>query len=158
MRLLYCNLRLFVKSEIRPVFSSVAWTLPLRKTIENDLGHVRFGIFEFDLACRELRRQGVAIRLQAQPARVLAALLEHPGEVVTRETLRHAVWGNETFVEFDGSLNFCIAQIRAALGDSAESPCFVRTIPKRGYQFIAPVSPVDVPTPPRRREWIWPAL
>jgi DNA-binding winged helix-turn-helix (wHTH) protein/TolB-like protein len=119
---------------------------------------VRFGIFEFDLATRELRRHGIPVRLQAQPAQVLATLLERRDEVVTRQTLCQAVWGGQTFVEFDGSLNFCIAQIRAALGDSAESPCFVRTLPRRGYQFIAPVSPVDVPTPPRRREWIWPVL
>jgi DNA-binding winged helix-turn-helix (wHTH) protein/TolB-like protein len=123
---------------------------------------VRFGIFEFDLATRELRRQGIPVRLQAQPAQVLATLLEHRDEVVTRQTLCQAVWGADTFVEFDGSLNFCIAQIRAALGDSAESPCFVKTLPRRGYRFIAPVSTVDVPTPTRRRlentGWIWPAL
>jgi DNA-binding winged helix-turn-helix (wHTH) protein/TolB-like protein len=120
-------------------------------------GRVRFGIFEFDLATRELRRQGIPVRLQAQPAQVLATLLEHPDAVVTRETLRQAVWGTETFVAFDGSLNFCIAQIRTALGDSAESPCFVRTLPRRGYQFIAPLTGLDAPAPPRR-VWHWPAL
>ena len=114
-------------------------------------GRVRFGIFEFDLAARELRREGVPVRMQAQPAQVLATLLEHRGELVTREMLRQAVWGAETFVDFDGSLNFCVAQIRAALGDSAESPCFVRTVPRRGYQFIAPVAAV-------RRDWVWPAV
>jgi DNA-binding winged helix-turn-helix (wHTH) protein len=114
-------------------------------------GRVRFGIFEFDLAARELRREGVPVRMQAQPAQVLATLLEHRGELVTREMLRQAVWGAETFVDFDGSLNFCVAQIRAALGDSAESPCFVKTVPRRGYQFIAPVAAV-------RRDWVWPAV
>jgi DNA-binding winged helix-turn-helix (wHTH) protein/TolB-like protein len=101
---------------------------------------VRFGIFDFDLSTCELRREGAPVRLQSQPAQVLAMLLERPGEVVTRETLRHAVWGADTFVDFDRGLNFCIAQIRSALGDSADSPRFVRTLPKRGYQFIAPVT------------------
>jgi DNA-binding winged helix-turn-helix (wHTH) protein/TolB-like protein len=120
-------------------------------------GRVRFGIFEFDLAARELRRDGLPVRMQAQPAQVLATLLEHRGEVVTREMLRQAVWGTGTFVDFDGSLNFCVAQIRAALGDSAESPCFVRTAPRRGYQFIAPVTLEDGAVR-RRREWLWPAI
>jgi DNA-binding winged helix-turn-helix (wHTH) protein/TolB-like protein len=105
---------------------------------------VRFGLFDFDPATRELRREGVPVRLQAQPGQVLAVLLEHACEVVTREQLRQAVWGTETFVDFDRGLNFCIAQIRAALGDSAESPRFVRTIPKQGYQFIAPVGAAEV--------------
>jgi DNA-binding winged helix-turn-helix (wHTH) protein/TolB-like protein len=120
-------------------------------------GRVRFGIFEFDLAARELRRDGLPVRMQAQPAQVLATLLEHRGEVVTREMLRRAVWGAETFVDFDGSLNFCVAQIRAALGDSAESPCFVRTVPRRGYQFIAPAALEDGEVR-QRREWLWPAV
>ena len=107
----------------------------------------RFGIFDFDPASRELRREGVAVRLQAQPAQVLAVLVARGGEVVTREQLRQAVWGSETFVDFDRGLNYCIAQIRAALGDSAESPRFVRTVPKLGYQFVAPVS---APAPPMR--------
>jgi DNA-binding winged helix-turn-helix (wHTH) protein/TolB-like protein len=107
---------------------------------------VRFGIFDFDLSTRELWRDGVAVRLQAQPSQALALLIAHAGEVVTRDQLRQALWGEETFVDFDRSLNFCIGQIRTALGDSAESPRFVRTLPKRGYQFIAPVTvaPVSV--------------
>ncbi len=104
---------------------------------------VRFGVFDFDPASGELRREGVPVRLQAQPAQVLAVLLEHSGEVVTREQLRQAVWGADTFVDFDQGLNYCIAQIRGALGDSAESSRFVRTVPKRGYQFVAPVAPAD---------------
>lgn len=102
---------------------------------------VRFGIFDFDPETLELRREGVPARLQSQPAQVLGLLLSHAGEVVTRETLRQAIWGEGVFVDFDRGLNFCIAQIRSALGDSAESPRFVRTLPKRGYQFIAPVIP-----------------
>jgi DNA-binding winged helix-turn-helix (wHTH) protein/TolB-like protein len=120
-------------------------------------GRVRFGIFEFDLAARELRRDGVPVKMQAQPAQVLATLLEYRGEVVTREMLRQAVWGTGTFVDFDGSLNFCVAQIRAALGDSAESPCFVRTVLRRGYQFIAPVA-LEEGAVRQRREWLWPAV
>lgn len=99
----------------------------------------RFGPFEFDAAARELRRNGDIVKLQAQPAHVLAVLVEHAGEVVTRESLRQAVWGGDTFVDFDKGLNFAIAQVRTALGDSADSPTFIRTFPKRGYQFIAPV-------------------
>ena len=108
---------------------------------------IRFGVFDFDPATRELRRNGSAVRLQAQPAQVLAILLEARGEVVTREALREAIWGKDTFVDFDRGLNFCISQIRSALGDSASSPIFVRTVPKRGYQFIAPLpdsKPPDV--------------
>jgi DNA-binding winged helix-turn-helix (wHTH) protein/TolB-like protein len=100
----------------------------------------RFGIFEFDAATRELWREGVAVRLQAQPAQALALLVANAGEVVTREALRRDLWGEETHVDFDRGLNFCIGQIRIALGDSAESPRFIRTLPKRGYQFIAPVT------------------
>lgn len=110
-----------------------------------EMARVRFGIFDFDPATGELRRGGVGVRIQSQPAQVLGLLVAHAGEIVTRETLRRAVWGTDTFVDFDRGLNFCVAQIRAALGDSAESPRFVRTIPKRGYQFIAPVGPVAAP-------------
>ena len=83
------------------------------------------------------------MRLQPQPARVLALLLERPGEIVSREDLRRHVWGNETFVDFERGLNFCIAQIRSALGDSADSPRYVETVPKRGYRFIAPATSTD---------------
>ncbi len=115
---------------------------------------LRFGIFEFDPDTRQLRRDGVAVHLQAQPAQVLAFLLSRASEVVSRESLRQEVWKDGTFVDFDRGLNFCIAQIRSVLGDSAESPRFIRTLPKRGYQFIAPVStdgapPQPVPAPPK---------
>ena len=106
----------------------------------NETARFRFGVFEFNAGTGELWRDGAAVRLQSQPARVLALLVAHAGEVVTRETLQQAVWGSETFVDFERGLNFCIAQIRSALGDSAESPRFVRTMPKQGYKFIAPVS------------------
>jgi DNA-binding winged helix-turn-helix (wHTH) protein/TolB-like protein len=108
---------------------------------------VRFGLFHFDPATGELSREGTPIRLQPQPARVLALLLERPGEIVSREDLRRHVWGNETFVDFERGLNFCIAQIRSALGDSADSPRYVETVPKRGYRFIAPASSSETETP-----------
>lgn len=106
-------------------------------------GKCRFGLFEVDLATRELRREGSVVRLQAQPAQVLAVLVGRVGEVVTREELRAAVWDSATYVDFDRGLNFCIAQIRAALGDEASEPRFIRTFPKRGYQFIAPVEKIS---------------
>ena len=100
---------------------------------------VRFGVFEFDADTSELRRDGVSVRLQPQPARVLALLLARAGELVTRDELRQKVWGDETFVDFERGLNFAVAQIRSALGDSASSPRFIETVPRRGYRFIAPV-------------------
>jgi DNA-binding winged helix-turn-helix (wHTH) protein/TolB-like protein len=96
-----------------------------------------FGPFVFDSATRELRRHGGIVKLQSQPAQVLAVLIEHAGEVVARDALRQAIWGDDTFVDFDKGLNFAIAQVRTALGDSAETPSYIRTFPKRGYQFIA---------------------
>ena len=105
-------------------------------------GRFRFGLFEFDVATRELRREGALLRLQSQPAQVLCCLVEHAGKVVSREELHRAVWGGETFVDFDRGLNFCIGQIRSALGDDSTTPRYVRTLPKRGYQFIAPVEPI----------------
>ena len=111
---------------------------------------IRFGLFDFSPSTGELRREGTPVRLPAQPAQVLGVLLAHAGEVLTRETLRLAVWGAGTFVDFDSGLNFCIAQIRTALGDSADWPRYIRTVPKRGYQFIAPVA--GRLAPGRRRE------
>jgi DNA-binding winged helix-turn-helix (wHTH) protein/TolB-like protein len=103
----------------------------------------RFGLFEFDAATRELRRERVLVRLQSQPAQVLSHLIEHAGTVVSREELRRTVWGNDTFVDFERGLNFCIAQIRSALDDDSAAPRYVRTIPRRGYQFIAPIERIS---------------
>ena len=100
----------------------------------------RFGLFESDPTKGELTRQGSRIRLQDQPFRLLTVLLEHPGEVVSREELRQKLWPADTFVEFDGSLNAALKRLRAALSDSAENPVFIETVPKRGYRFIAPVA------------------
>ncbi len=100
---------------------------------------VRFGTFGVDLQVGELRRNGVRVRLQEQPFRVLAMLLERPGEVVTREELHGRLWSSDTFVDFDHGLNAAIKRLRDALGDSAENPRFVETLARRGYRFIAPV-------------------
>ncbi len=104
-------------------------------------GQFRFGLFEFSVATRELRRDGIPIHLQQQPALVLACLIEHAGQVVSRDQLRRTLWGGETFVDFDRGLNFCVSQIRSALKDDPARPAYIRTIPKQGYQFIASVEP-----------------
>src|SRR5438094_611087 len=98
-----------------------------------------FGVFEVDLRAAELRKNGVRIKLQEQPFQILSLLLEHPGEVVTREELRGKLWPAHTFVDFDRSLNKAMTKLRAALGDSADSPRYVETIPRHGYRFLAPV-------------------
>ena len=103
----------------------------------------RFGLFECDVDTRELRRESVLLRLQSQPAQVLAYLVERAGQTVTREDLIKEIWGTETHVDFDRGLNFCIGQIRSALDDDSISPLYIRTLPKRGYQFIAPVERVE---------------
>jgi len=100
---------------------------------------VRFGVFEADLQTGELRKNGSKVSLQGQPFQVCAILLEHSGELVTREELRRKVWPEDTFVDFDHALNTAITKIRAALGDEADNPRFVETLPRRGYRFIAPV-------------------
>ena len=102
----------------------------------------RFGLFEFDTGSRELRRQGRLVRLEPQPARALALLVERAGEMVTRDDLRAHVWDAGTHVDFDRGLTYCIGQVRAALGDAGDNPRFVETLPKRGYRFIAPVQHV----------------
>jgi DNA-binding winged helix-turn-helix (wHTH) protein/tetratricopeptide (TPR) repeat protein len=101
---------------------------------------LRFGIFEVDLRSGELRKQGVRIKLQEQPFLVLKILLGRPGEIVSREELQSQIWSADTFVDFDNSLNTSINKLREALGDSADSPRFIETVPRRGYRFIAPVS------------------
>src|SRR5439155_5713736 len=105
-------------------------------------GRVRFGVFEVDLQAGELTKRGLRVRLQEQPFQVLAMLLEKPGELVTREELREKLWG-QTVVDFDHGLNKAINKIREALGDSAENPRFVETIARRGYRYLADVTPVE---------------
>jgi TolB-like protein/DNA-binding winged helix-turn-helix (wHTH) protein/Flp pilus assembly protein TadD len=101
---------------------------------------VRFGIFQLDLTARELHKAGVKVKLQDQPFRVLALLVDHAGQVVTREELRQRVWPTNVYVDFDQGLNNAIKKVREALGDSADSPRFVETVARHGYRFVAPVS------------------
>jgi TolB-like protein/DNA-binding winged helix-turn-helix (wHTH) protein/Flp pilus assembly protein TadD len=100
---------------------------------------IRFGVFEVDLRSGELRKSGLRIRLQEQPFQILAMLLERPGEVVTREELEKKLWGADTFVDFEHGLATAVKKLREALGDSADNPRFIETLPRRGYRFIAPV-------------------
>jgi TolB-like protein/DNA-binding winged helix-turn-helix (wHTH) protein len=109
---------------------------------------VTFGVFEFEPTLGTLSRNGRPVRLQRQPAKMLAALVAQPGEIVERAALQAAIWGSETNVDFERGLNFCAAQIRAALRDSAASPRYIETLPRRGYRFIAPVQSA-VATAPR---------
>src|SRR5947207_7295919 len=105
---------------------------------------LRFSVFEVDLAAGELRKNGIKIRLQEQPFQILAFLLGRPGELVTRQDLRDKLWSNDTFVDFDHSLNTAINKLREALGDSASSPRFVETVARRGYRFLASVEQVKL--------------
>ena len=107
----------------------------------------KFGEFEADVRAGELRRKGQRLKMQLQPFYVLVALLERPKEVVTREELRQRIWPEDTFVDFDHSLNTAVAKVRDALGDSAGSPKYVETIAKRGYRFLGDVETVSEATP-----------
>jgi TolB-like protein/Tfp pilus assembly protein PilF len=98
---------------------------------------IRFGSFELDVGTSQLRCAGVLSKLQPQPARVLVLLASNPGTLITREQLRQHIWGDETFVDFEQALNFCIRQIREVLDDDARSPRFIETLPRRGYRFLA---------------------
>jgi TolB-like protein/DNA-binding winged helix-turn-helix (wHTH) protein/Tfp pilus assembly protein PilF len=113
---------------------------------------VRFGTYQVSLQSGELRKAGLRIRVQQQPMKLLEILLEHPGEVVTREELRTRVWPDESFGDFDQALNIAIGKLRGALEDSAENPRFIETLPKRGYRFIAGVSIVNADARPKRPE------
>jgi TolB-like protein/DNA-binding winged helix-turn-helix (wHTH) protein/Tfp pilus assembly protein PilF len=105
---------------------------------------LRFGVFELDRREAVLRtRGGAVVPLQPQPAKVLSLLVDRAGELVTRDEIRETVWGTDTFVDFDRGLNFCIKQVRSALGDESRSPRYIETIPRQGYRFVAAVEPVD---------------
>src|SRR3954467_5473657 len=108
--------------------------------------HVRFGQFEMDESTGELCKDGIKVRLQEQPFQILQMLLEHPGQVVTRDDLRKRVWPSDTFVDFDHGINNAVKRLREALGDTAETPRFVETLPRRGYRFIANLEPAGVVT------------
>jgi DNA-binding winged helix-turn-helix (wHTH) protein/Tol biopolymer transport system component len=115
-------------------------------TIERRL--YRFGLFEADLDAGTLTRQGTLVKLQEQPFRILALLLESPGEILSREELRRNIWPEGTYVDFDGSLNTALMKLRAALNDSSDNPLFVETVPRKGYRFIAPVELCKIESPP----------
>src|ERR1051326_3480333 len=100
---------------------------------------IRFDVFELELKSGELRRAGALVKLQPQPFKVLAFLASRAGQTVTREEIQREIWGDETFVDYEQGVNFCIKQIRAALGDDAQAPRYIETLPRRGYRFIAPV-------------------
>src|SRR5207253_2490111 len=140
------------KATVQAVLNYGGVAMPLPQT--NQAGRiVRFGIFEVDLAAGELRKGGARVRLQEQPFQVLAYLLQHPGEIVTREELRQKLWPADTFVDFDHSLNTAVNKVREALGDSASSPRYLETLARRGYRFLAPVEsahsgPKDAGTEP----------
>ena len=104
------------------------------------ISRYRFGAFELDAASGELHKAGISIKLRLQAVQVLVMLAEHGGQVVTREEIRERLWSDDTFVDFERSINFCINQIRSALGDDAEKPRYVETLPRRGYRFIASVT------------------
>src|SRR5271163_4460298 len=108
---------------------------------------LRFDIFELDVRTGELRKRGARVRLQGQPLQVLEKLLRRPGDLVTREELRAQIWKADTFVDFDHSLHNAIARIRDVLGDSAEAPRYIETLPRRGYRFIGPVETVAISLP-----------
>ena len=116
----------------------------------SSVASLRFGVFELDLREGELRREGLPVKLQPQPVKVLALLAQNGGRTVTRDELKAEVWGDSTFVDFDRGLNFCVLQIRTALGDDADNPRFVQTVPRKGYRFIAPVERAngDAPAAP----------
>src|SRR5882724_7709247 len=103
-------------------------------------GLTQFGVFELDRRSGELRKAGARIRLQIQPLKVLTALLDEPGAVVTREELKRRIWPQESFGDFDHAVNVAVAKLRAALADSADTPRFIETLPRRGYRFIYPVN------------------
>ena len=119
--------------------------IPPVEEIKHLSSPVRFGIFELDLQTGELRRQGFKIKLQEQPLQVLVILLERAGGVVTREELQKQLWPADTFVDFERGLNRAISKIREALADSADSPRFIETLPRRGYRFVAEVATVPRP-------------
>src|SRR5882672_1097463 len=108
----------------------------------------RFGHFQLDPRSGELERDGVGVRLQEQPLQALLLLVERTGDVVTREELRRRIWRDETFVDFDHGVNSIVKRLRDALGDSAENPVFIETLPRRGYRFLARVEAVSPPRAP----------
>src|ERR1700724_3458674 len=124
---------------------------------------IRFGPFELDRQTGELWKNGAKVRLQGKPFQVLVALLERPGQPVSREELQQRLWSGDTFVDFESGLNTAANRLRLTLGDSADQPRYVETLARTGYRFIAPVAEVDEPAPAAapqispRRHWRWAA-
>ncbi len=128
-------------------------------------GTIRFGAFELDVRSGELRKNGIRLPLQGRPIQILSVLLENPGQLVTRDELRQRLWPADTFVDFDHALHNCVARLREVLGDSAEVPRFIETLPRRGYRYVGPAvageaiplaaapPPVVAPQTPPRRRW-----
>jgi Tol biopolymer transport system component/DNA-binding winged helix-turn-helix (wHTH) protein len=113
---------------------------------------LRFGVFEIDRRTGEVRREGVRIKIAVQPFQILSTLVDRPGELVTREELRQRLWPADTFVDFEHSLNSAVKKLRLALGDMAEAPVFIETLPRRGYRFLPPVEAVIEPSSSRSPE------
>ena len=111
-------------------------------------GRVRFGAFEVDMRTAEVRKHGLRVRLQEQPFQILAALLERPGEIVTRDELIRRLWADGTVVDYEGGLNAAVTRLRQALSDSAETPRYLETVARRGYRWIAPVERPDEASAP----------
>ena len=121
--------RIYFHSQV----SRPAWPLPAKSNV------IGFGVYEFNVVTRELRKDGMRMRLEGQPLTILQMLLERPGELVTREELQNKLWPGETFVDFEHSLNAGVKRLRAVLSDSAEQPRYIETQARRGYRFIAPL-------------------
>src|SRR6266705_264426 len=122
--------------------------LPVRlKSSADERRRVRFGDFALDRHSGELRKRGIRIRLQEQPFQILLVLLENPGELITREHLSERLWPDGTFVDFENGINTAVKKLRAALGDDAEAPLYIETLPRRGYRFIGAVE-----DPPRQND------
>src|ERR1700693_270221 len=116
--------------------------------VQNGSRTVRFGAFEADLHSGEVRQSGSRIKLQEQPFKVLQILLERPGALVTREELQTRIWPEENYGDFDHAVNVAVGKLRTALGDSADNPSFIETVPRRGYRFVAPLERTAVEAPP----------
>ena len=106
---------------------------------------LRFGAFELDIGAEQLLKNGRLVRLQPQPFRLLCLLADQAGRVVPRDDIRLALWKSDTFVDFDQGVNFAIKQVREALGEDADHPIYIQTVPKRGYKFVAPIEVVGSP-------------
>ena len=109
---------------------------------------LRFGVFELNLDLEEVRKNGALLKLPPQPFKLLAMLASRSGQIVTRDEIQQQLWGSDTFIDFEQGVNKCIKQIRTVLGDNADNPLYIETLPRHGYRFLAPVRTKMVPAPP----------